>query len=377
MNILYIITKLELGGAQKVCLDLAGHFKKENNVYLMSGSTGQLNSKAKEMLNDNFIANPYLVRKIAPLKDFKALIFMNNFIKNHDIDIVHTHSSKAGILGRLAAHMNNVDKIVHTIHEFAFNDFKNPIVNQLYKNLERYAAHLADYLVAVTRMDIKKGLENNIGKKKQYKLVRAAADIEYFINYKDVKKKKRLKDRYGIKKDSFVITQVSCFKKQKNPLDFIKIANKLIKKLNKNIYFFLVGDGKLRKKIERKISELNLDKNVILTGWKDDIRPYVAISDVFTLTSLWEGLPIAIIEAHLQKKPALVTKVDGNQEIVKNGINGFLYPPGNIDNAVEKLEILYYNKELREKMGKRGYEKVVEEFSKDKMFLDTEEIYYD
>ena len=377
MNILYIITKLELGGAQKVCLDLAEHFNKENNVFLMSGSRGKLNPEARKLLNDNFIENPHLVRKIAPIKDYKAFKFMNKFIKTHDIDIVHTHSSKAGILGRLSAHVSNVDRIVHTIHGFAFNDFKNPLVNQLYKNLERYAAHLADYLVAVTGMDIKKGLENNIGKKYQYKLVRAAADVDYFINYEEEKEKKEIKDRYDIEDDAFIVTQVSCFKKQKNPIDFIKIAKKLTTRVNNKIYFFLIGDGKLRKKIERKISELGMDENIILTGWKDDIRPYLAISDIFTLTSLWEGLPIAIVEAHLLKKPALVTKVDGNQEIVENGINGFLYPPGNIDNAVEKLEILYYNKELGEKMGKRGYKKVIEEFSKRKMFLDTEEIYYD
>ncbi|TYB32046.1 MAG: glycosyltransferase family 4 protein [Candidatus Mcinerneyibacterium aminivorans] len=375
MNILYIITKLELGGAQKVCLDLARHFNKKNNVYLISSLEGQLNKEAEKLLGENFIKNPYLVRKISPLKDLKAFNFIRKFIENNDIDLVHTHSSKAGVLGRVAAHLNNIDKVIHTIHGFAFNDFKNPLINQIYKNIERYTAHLADYLIAVTNMDIKKGLENNIGKKEQYRLVRAAADVDYFVNYKNEDEK--IREKYNIEEDSFIVTQMSCFKKQKNPLDFVKIAKKLKDRVDKKTYFFLVGDGKLGKKIKRKISEFGLEENVILTGWEDDVRPFISVSDVFTLTSLWEGLPIAIIEAHLLKKPVVVTKVDGNQEIVRNGINGFLYTPGNIDNAVEKLEILYHNQDLGKKMGNLGYEKVIEEFSKDKMLKDTEAIYYD
>src|SRR6056297_2823356 len=375
MNILYIITKLELGGAQKVCLRLAKGIKKNNNVFIMAGKGGQLNSEAKEIVGKNFIINPYLKREISPFNDLRAYFFIKKFVKNNNIDIVHTHSSKAGVIGRIASKRNGVKKVFHTIHGFPFNDFRNPIVNQLFKNIERYAAKYADKLVAVTKKDIRKGIENNIGKRNQYKLIRAAADIEYFKNYR--KNEDKIKDSLDIPRDSFVVVQISCFKKQKNPVDFVKFANKVIRKISDKITFVLIGDGILKKKIRQKIKEFGIGSNFRLTGWQDDIRPYLKIADISTLTSLWEGLPITIIESFLMKTPVLVTNVDGNAEIVENGSNGFLYEPGDLYDAVEKFLILYKNKDLREKMAGIGRRKVIKEFSIKKMINDTKNLYFD
>ena len=373
MKIVYVITKLELGGAQKVVLTLAEHFNKTHEVYLIAGPGGLLNNEAKRILGDRFIINPYLKREISPFYDFKAYKFLTNFFRKEKPDIVHTHSSKAGILGRLAAYNYGVNKIFHTIHGFPFNDFRQPLVNDLYKNLERYAAKKCNKLIAVTKMDIERGLRNDIGDLSKYVLIRAAADLDYFENYKYDSLK--LKKELNIDENKFVVTQVSCFKKQKNPIGFLKVALNLKEKYGDKFFFILVGDGILRDKIEDFIKKHMLEDSVLLTGWQKDIRPYLAIADVFTLTSLWEGLPIAIIEAFAMKKPVVVTAIDGNQEVVIDGKNGFLVSPKNYEKMAERIFYLYKNDELGKKMGHNGYEKVKKEFSISKMISDTEKLY--
>ncbi len=373
MKILYIITKLELGGAQKICLKLAEAFSKEHDVHVMAGAGGLLNDEAKKMLGDRFVINPYMGREISPFDDVRALKFIRSYIQEHSVDIVHTHSSKAGILGRYAAYKEKVQKVFHTIHGFAFNDYRNTLVNEIYKATERWAARFATKLVAVTAEDIAIGLKCNIGKKDQYALIRAAADIDHFTEFScDIAEVKR---SLSIPVAAKVVTQIACFKKQKNPVDFIKLAQVLISGRKKDIYFILIGDGVLRKPVEDAISRFGVAENIRLLGWQADVRPYLAASDVITLTSLWEGLPITIVEAFAMRKPVVVTAVNGNKEIVKDGKNGYLYTPGDIPAAARRITDLIEDERLKVQLGESGFNDVAVEFSYGEMIKKTAKMY--
>jgi len=157
-----------------------------------------------------------------------------------------------------------------------------------------------------------------------------------------LKKKEELKMR-NIKWN--VVGMVACFKPQKAPLDFVKAAE-IVTKEFPDTYFLLVGDGILRKDIEKSIKELNLSNNVILTGWREDVNEIIKIFDMFVLTSLWEGLPRTILQAFACKIPVVATRVDGSSEVVEDGINGYLAEAGDFKEIAEKVKILLRDKEL-------------------------------
>ncbi len=372
MKILYIITKLELGGAQKVCLKLAEAFSRDHEVHVMAGRGGLLDDEARRLFGERFIVNPYMGREISPIEDIQALCFIRKYIRRYSFDVIHTHSSKAGILGRYAAYKEKTHRIIHTIHGFAFNDFRNGIVNEIYKTIERWAARYSHALVAVTSEDIAIGVKNNIGFPKQYVLIRAAADIAYFSEYKS--DAGVIKKSLAIPENAKVVAQISCFKKQKNPVDFIRMAASVLR-IKKDVFFVLIGDGILRKKIEMAVARYGISDNVRLLGWKDDVRPFIAACDVVTLTSLWEGLPITIVESFAMRKPVVATSVNGNKEMIVHGKNGFLYQPGDVTKAADYICTLLDNRAMQVQFGDNGYEKVAQEFSNQVMIEKTMKLY--
>jgi len=167
---------------------------------------------------------------------------------------------------------------------------------------------------------------------------------------------------------------VACFKPQKSPMDFIKLAF-LVKKTLANVKFVLVGDGILREEIEKLICKLNLEGQVFLTGWRRDIPRILSAIDAFVLTSLWEGLPITVLEAMASSKPVVATHTGGIQEIVVEGKTGFLIPPRNMELMSEKLIILLKNEELRRQMGQRAIKSLGFNFSLTNMVNSTKTLY--
>ncbi|HHH84666.1 MAG TPA: glycosyltransferase family 1 protein [Firmicutes bacterium] len=374
MKILYIITKLELGGAQKVCLTLARHLSLEHDVYVMTGPGGDLNSEAERFLGKHLIINPWLRRRVSPYHDMRAYFFMKGFIRRHAFDIVHTHSSKAGILGRLAAFRARTPKIFHTVHGFPFNDFRSFAANLVYLTLERLCAPLTRRLICVTAEDVALGRAKRVGRPEQYIIIRAAADIEAFHSYQP--DETLFRREWDIPLDAPLVVQVSCLKPQKNPVDFVNIAQKVNEKRNKKAVFILVGDGILRYAVEERVRMVKAAPYIRLAGWQKDVRPFLAAADIVTLTSLWEGLPIAIIEAFALHKCIVATAINGNREVIRHGENGYLYEPRDTDAGARFVRELLDHPEERKAMGKAGYERILREFSIEKMVEDTKKLYF-
>ncbi|MBI2447861.1 MAG: glycosyltransferase family 4 protein [Candidatus Omnitrophica bacterium] len=331
----HIITKLELGGAQQNTLYTVEHLDKDKfDVTLICGSGGLLDEESdKKGVRVIFIPS-LKARRIIPWFDIIAFLKLWRICKKERFTIVHTHSSKAGILGRWAARLAGVPVLIHTVHGWGFNDYQNPLLKRFYTWLERLTAKITTRLIAVSYKDVEKGLEEKIGRQEQYKIIRSGIEIEKFRHvHIDVSSKRK---ELGLEPGRPVIGMVACLKPQKAPIDFVRVANEVRKKIPE-AQFILVGDGILRARVERLKDKLGLDGNLVFTGWRRDIPEIMASIDVLCLTSLWEGLPRTILEAVSCGIPVVATDVGGNSEVIKDG---YLIKPGDISRMAEKVERL-------------------------------------
>jgi glycosyltransferase involved in cell wall biosynthesis len=370
INLLYIITKLELGGAQKQLLNLIRRLDKERfNTLLFTAQEGLLAQEASSIADLNLNKSRYLERTINPVKDLLALIELFFFIKKNKIDIVHTHSSKAGILGRLAARLAKVKIIIHTVHGWGFNDYQASLKRNFFIWLERIAATFTDKLIVVSTYDMAKGLEHHIGSANKYAVIKYGIDYQEFAS-----NEQNIKKELGIPANNSVVTMISCLKPQKSPQDFIRIAALVTKQLS-NVKFVLVGDGMLRRAVEDLVNKFNLEEKVILLGWRKDIPRLLSITDVLLLTSLWEGLPIAVLEAMSCAKPVIATNTGGIDEVIRDGDTGFLVKPGNIKMISEKLIILLLDGRLRNIIGQKAKDSLGLDYSIDSMSSTTQRLY--
>ena len=367
-----MITKLELGGAQKQLLSLINHLNKEKyKPFLFTAKEGLLLAEALSINGLTLKKSRWLERPINLFKDLLASLEIYRFIKKNNIVILHTHSSKAGILGRLAARLARVKIIVHTVHGWSFHDYQPRAVGLFFIWLERLAAAFTDKLIVVSNYDKEKGLDKHIGKENKYALIR------YGIDYMEFSSKCQIfRKELGLDTNDLVVGMIACFKPQKSPQDFIKLAF-LINKVSPNVKFLLVGDGILRRCIERLIDKFNLQDCVILTGWRWDIPKILAVIDIFVLTSLWEGLPITVLEAMASSKPIIATNTGGIGEIIVEGKSGFLVPAGDTNAISQQLVDLLMDRNLRGQIGQNARQSLDFNFNLTNMIRNNENLYDD
>lgn len=369
-NILYIITKLELGGAQKHLLSVISHLDTNRyNIFLFTGSNGFLISEALLIPGIRINLSIFLERSISPIKDILALCEIFAYIKKNKINIVHTHSSKSGIIGRIAAKLAGVKVIVHTVHGWSFNDYQPYLLRLFYIWLERICANCCSKIITVSNYDKEKGLKNSIGELNQYIVITYGIDLKQFSEACSLAKNKP-----SIYVDNLVVGMIACFKPQKNPEAYIKLAGLIIKDFPQ-VKFLLIGDGVLRKNIERLIEKLRIKNNCILLGWRQDIAQLLLGIDIFVLTSLWEGLPISVLEAMACAKPVLATNTGGVSELILDGKTGFLVECGNIRQMTERLKILLNDNDLRLRIGQSARDSLGERFSIDCMIKNIDNLY--
>ncbi|MFA4889837.1 MAG: glycosyltransferase family 4 protein [Candidatus Omnitrophota bacterium] len=346
VNLMFCLTKLELGGAQKQLLSLITRLDKTKfKVFLFTAKDGLLLADAQVINGLELTRSHFLERPINPFKDVLALREIYRFIISHNIDIVHTHSSKAGILGRLAAKLAGVKIIIHTVHGWPFHDYQPFWQRKFLIWLECVMAKFTDRIITVSKWDLAKGLSYGIAKENKYSLVYCG------VNQAEFQQDGRgVRNEFGIGQADLLIGNISCFKPQKSPLDFIRLAY-LVNQAMPEVKFILVGDGILRLKTERLIRKLHLQEKVILCGWRRDIPQVLSALDIFVLTSLWEGLPITALEAMAAAKPIVATDTGGVKEIINSGENGFLVPCKDMLQMAEKVILLLKYSGLRRKLG--------------------------
>jgi len=370
VKILYVITKLELGGAQKHLLSLIQGLDQEKfDLYLFTAYEGLLIPEAALIKNLTLVRSKSLKREINLFKDIFVIFQISKVIRNYNIDIVHTHSSKAGIVGRWAAKISGVKVIIHTVHGWPFNDLQKKFTRSFYIMLEKITSFFTDKLIVVSNFDKQLGLYNKIGSESLYALIHYGIDYNEFSSVNS-----RIKEELGLKTDDLVVGMVSCFKPQKYPQDFVGLAAKLKDEMP-GVKFILVGDGVLRKEIEGLIKKFSLEDNVFLLGWRRDIPNILSGLDLFVLTSLWEGLPISALEAMASSKPIITTHTGGISEIVVNGQTGFIVPRFDIETMANKVKFLLSDQGLRKEIGNNCRAALGDDFCIENMLNVTQGLY--
>lgn len=356
-KVFHVITKLELGGAQKVVLMTLERLPPDRyDPALVTGTEGLLVDDAMQIPGIRVLWIPPLVRELRPLKDVLAFLSLWQLFRRERPHVVHTHSSKAGILGRWAAKLAGVPVIFHTVHGFSFNDFQRPLVRSTYRWLERVTARVTSKLIMVSYANAEKGEKNGIFKRGDWILCRDGIYLEEFM--RPGQRRQKLKE-WGVPEDRVVVGMISNFKLQKSPLDFIKLAAKVLKETGR-AHFVMAGDGELRAGVESRIQKHGIGGNVTLLGWQKDMPEVYRNLDIVVLTSLWEGLPCVFSEAMASELPVVATNVDGAREAIIDGDNGYLHEPHDVDAMAKSVLRLVTDSDLRREMGRRGKDRVME-----------------
>lgn len=347
--IIYILTKLELGGAQKVCLTLFNNIQNQNTItYLISGTKGILTTEIEHKNNVIFLST--LQREVSWYTFFNEIKNFFYFIKTlrnikqkytpETIFIVHTHSTKAGIIGRWAAFFAGIKRKIHTVHGFGFHNHQHLIEWSYIYFLEFITTFITTQFICVSSYDARQGARILPGFKKKFSIIRAGVDENQF-SYKS--------EKIILKNKTFIFGTISCFKPQKNLFDLMK-AFKLVYNNNSHVRLEIIGDGILRPEIENWIMQHRLEKVITLHGWQ--FLPYIIMKNwhAFALSSLWEGLPCSIVEARLLQLPIISYQTGGISDVIIHGKNGFLYPQKHWQKLAYGMLELSNNKQLYVKL---------------------------
>ncbi|MFA5974714.1 MAG: glycosyltransferase family 4 protein [Elusimicrobiota bacterium] len=369
LRVCHIITQLELGGAQQNTLYTLSHLDSNRfDVSLICGAGGFLDEEAKRGNWPTFFVSS-LVRLIRPIQDLLALLSLYRLLRQQKPHIVHTHSSKAGILGRIAAYLAGVPVIIHTFHGFGFTPKQAPGLRKIFIALEKFCALLSIHLIFVSEDNRTEAAELGIGRRTPNSLIRSGIVFQRAA-------KSRVRQELGISSKAWVVVSIGNFKLQKNPMDLVRVASEVLKK-KANTHFILVGDGELRPSVETWCQEQGIGASIHFVGWRQDIPEILAAANGFLLTSLWEGLPRALVEASAAQLPCVAYGVNGVKDILQDGQTGFLILPGDVSSAAEKIVWLQDHPEEGRRLGQAAARRVGDEFNIDRMVHQQEELYND
>jgi glycosyltransferase involved in cell wall biosynthesis len=385
LKIVHIITRLILGGAQEntliTCKLLA---QRGHDVTLVTGPAigpeGELFNQTKGQ-DYKVIVLDRLRRAINPFKDIVSYFQIKKLLRQLQPNIVHTHSAKAGILGRFAGcslkgkWAENLPAVVHTIHGLAFHQYQSQWLNKFYIAIEKSAAKRTDFFISVADAMTAQATAVGIGKPEQYVTAYSAIEEDDFLEPISEERKRDFLLKYGISEDSIVLVTIARLFMLKGHEYIIESAKQLSRQYDKCIWMF-VGDGNLSDHFKQQVRQLGLSERIKFTGLLPPSQIPLAIqsSDILVHCSLREGLARTLPQAMLCGKPAVSFDVDGAREVV-NENTGRLIEPKNVIQLTNACAELIENKDLRKKLGENGRESVKEKFAPETM-VDTIETVY-
>lgn len=336
-TVCHVITKLELGGAQEIALYAVAHLDRGKfRPVLVAGPGGMLTEEAAELPGVQTVIIPSLGRNIHAFSDLLALFTLISLFRRLRPTIVHTHSSKAGILGRWAAWFARVPIVIHTVHGFGVTPAQPALLRRLFVLLERMTGWVTSHWIMVAQVDVEKGrqwrlFQNNVS------VVRPGIDPRPFQSPIDENARNRIREEFGASPGDFLVGTIACLKPQKAPEDVVRVA-KILSEKSPEARFVIIGDGELRSRVEALIEQYGLRQRIRLAGWRRNIDKAMKCFDALLLTSHWEGLPRVILEASAVGLPVVATKVGGVEEVVQNGENALLYEVGDVEGLAGGLK---------------------------------------
>lgn len=390
MKIVHIITRLILGGAQEntliTCKLLA---ERGHEVTLITGpAIGPEGALFEQTKNANFktIVVDELRREINPVIDIPAYFKLKKILKELRPDIVHTHSAKAGILGRYAGWalkikgsdtFNFCPLVVHTIHGLAFHKYQNPLLSKFYIAIEKATAQKTDAFITVADTMTEKAKAAGIGLDKPYTTAYSAIEEDAYLTPPPQSEIEAFRAKYEIPKDAVVFVKVARLFELKGHEYVIESARRIAKK-HDNCYWLFVGDGILSEPLKSQIKFAGLENRFKFTGLvpPEQIPLCIHASDVLVHCSLREGLARVLPQAMLCGRPVVSFDIDGAKEVV-NENTGFLIEPENIDQLTDACQKLLKNPDLRTQLGQNGKNAVTQQFAPATMVDTIESVYKD
>jgi glycosyltransferase involved in cell wall biosynthesis len=357
MKIVHIITRLIVGGAQEnTLLSCEGQHDLGHDVTLITGPPlGPEGSLMERATGHGYKVEVLdaMRRAILPGKDYQTYRWLIRRLKELRPDVVHTHSSKAGIIGRWAAHRAGVPAVIHTIHGLAFTASTSRLVNGVYKWLERKAAPISTRIVCVADAMREQSLQAGIGRPEQYVTVYSGMETAPFLS--PPVPREQVRAGYGIGPDDVVVGTIARLFYLKGHDDLLDLAPDLCARFGR-LKFMWVGDGLLREQFEARIARMNLTERFILTGLVPPARiPELCNAmDILVHPSRREGLARALAQGGLASIPVVTYDIDGNREGVLDGQSGYVLPPFDRSKLSQSLSVLLDDAARRRRMGEAG-----------------------
>jgi glycosyltransferase involved in cell wall biosynthesis len=365
-KILHLITRLDMGGSAQNTLLTCHNLSRQYEMIMVCGLSQESNMTAPEreavdkQIEDarrngvRVIRIPSLVRRISPLNDVRALYDIVRLIKAETPDVVHTHTSKAGILGRLAARIAKVPTVVHTPHGHVFYGHFDPLISRIFLWIEKLFAPLTDRVVTLTAGENRDYLELNVYPREKLVKIHSGVDIEKFKQVPDsaVEKKRSL----GLGQDGLVVGFIGWLMPIKGPMHLLR-AMATVWQDHDDTNLVLIGKGDLDVALRAEAMKMSANGRVNFLGWRSDIDAIMPLLDILVLPSLNEGMGRVLVEAMAAGKPIVASNVGGIPDLVQHEYNGLLVPPADEKALAAAIMQLINNPEKAKLMGQRGRER--------------------
>ena len=351
-RVLHVITRLDRGGsAENTLLTVAGSDQSRFAITLAHGLTQGRRSDTEERAKSrgvDFIKIIPLVRDIVPPKDVLALFSLQRLMRKGGFQIVHTHTSKGGLLGRIAAYLAGVPIVVHTPHGHVFYGYYGAILSRVFIWLERWAARFTDRIIVLTAADAEDHVRFGIAAPEKFSVIHSGIDFSPFEKAGRQCRETRL--ALGLDPNGLVVGTLGRLTAIKGQDDLLRAFVRLQKQLE-NVWLLLVGDGEERGNLEHLAERLGVAERVVFAGWRDDIQALLRTMDIFAFPSLNEGMGKALVEAMYVGLPSVATAVGGVPELIEHGVEGLLVPARHPEKLASALEELARDEEKRQTFG--------------------------
>ncbi len=378
-NVVQIITRMVPGGASNIVFDLIKFGSDRYDITLITGIEDLPLNLNEKLPNISIKIVPELKRNISPLHDFIATRKIISLLVKQKVDIVHTHTSKAGFIGRIAAKYCKIPIIIHTTHGLIYIPDSNipgipdfSIVNKMFLILERWAGKYTDALTVLSNAEKKMCHTLNLANEQKVHTISNGIDLERYTKNEDAGN--AVRKSLGIDQSEIVILSVGRLTSEKGHSFLLKGFFRLLDR-HESIRLIIAGDGPERINLESQISDSSNTQNVIFSGYSNDIPSLLSAADIFVLPSLYEGFGLAIIEAMAVGLPVIASNVGGIPEIINSKNNGFLFKKGDVTELTEQLNELVMNRQKRTELGRNAL-KTSKKYSLQKM-LDSYYALYD
>jgi glycosyltransferase involved in cell wall biosynthesis len=377
VKVLRVLNRFNVGGPVWNVMLLTKHLPESYETMLVGGVVTQEEGDALSLLDLGDVdvtIIPTMSRKVNLFKDVRTLLTLRSIIRKHKPEIVHTHASKAGFLGRLAAVWSGVPVIVHTFHGHVFEGYFGPFTNRIIRSLERWLARRSNAIVAISAAQ-KKDLVEKYRIVPSYKVhvIPLGFDLKRFKPNET--KRYNSRKHHQLKAKTIAVGIVGRLTEIKNHTLFLSAASKLLDQTELDFQFFVVGDGALKQELMEKAKALNLEKKLVFTSWIGAMETFYPAMDIVCLTSINEGTPVSLIEAQASGIPVISTRVGGVEDIIVHEKTGILLDTFNPEELAEKILHLANHPILRAEMSKNAHNFVFDRYNYMRLIAEMENLY--